>query len=193
MSYAPDELEKFLLGDSFPWYYHDGTVYLEDPNVREDTKTKDTPFFSHIFYVDGRVNSAFYEGIAVPIIRELEERTEKPYMDRLLRVKANLTYKQEGYPEGFYHTPHKDYDIPHEVMIYYVNDSDGDTLLFNEDPNEMFGFEEFTIHQRMTPRKGDTFFFNGRYYHAGVPPKITNARVVINFAFLQENTFLYRA
>ena len=61
---------------------------------------------------------------------------------------------------------------PHYNAIYYVNDSDGDTVIFNEtnkDYSEDFGVmkeNKFTVKQRITPEKGKVVVFPGHYYHA---------------------------
>ena len=70
--------------------------------------------------------------------------------------------------------PHIDVDIPHWVCLYYVNDSDGDTVFFKDD--------KVTEIKRVSPKKGRIAFFNGSIFHAGTPSG-TNSRAVINFNF----------
>jgi hypothetical protein len=60
---------------------------------------------------------------------------------------------------------------PHTVALYYVNDSDGDTVFFDKDKE--------TIIHRVPPKKGRLLLFDGTIFHgAGVPKK--NVRAVIN-------------
>ena len=175
-----------MLSEDFPWYYHTETTDPVDwHSITSDSNTQDTSFFTHTFYINGQINSSYFDMIT-PIIKELEESRQKSYMDRLFRVKANLIYKQANYPVGFYHMPHIDVDMPHEVMLYYVNDSDGDTLLFKENPTQMFGFKKFTVESRIPPQKGNIILFDGVTYHAATPPKLSDVRVTINFVFTKE-------
>jgi hypothetical protein len=58
------------------------------------------------------------------------------------------------------------------VVIYYVNDSDGDTFVFDDDGK---------IIKRVSPKKGRFFMFDGRLKHAGSHPYDNTMRVVINF------------
>ena len=75
-------------------------------------------------------------------------------------------------------TIHINSDIPHLVMLYYVNDSDGDTILYDKTVNDIsyrFGedmenYGEFNVAHRITPKKGRILFFDGRVYHAPSSP-----------------------
>ena len=70
---------------------------------------------------------------------------------------------------------HQDLNIPHWVCLYYVNDSDGDTILFEDDKK--------TVIQQVTPKKGRIVFFDGNIYHTSSKPK-NNIRSVINIDFI---------
>jgi hypothetical protein len=83
---------------------------------------------------------------------------------------------------------HVNKTIPHLVMLYYVNDSDGDTILYDkvfEDihivtyrPNEC---GNLNIKNRVSPKKGRILFFDGRFYHSSsTPSKSTRCIVTID-------------
>jgi hypothetical protein len=71
-------------------------------------------------------------------------------------------------------------------LIYYVNDSDGDTVVFNE----QFGdeFDTVTIAHRQTPRQGCALLIKSGTYHASTSPMLTKSRVVINIVFEADET-----
>ena len=79
--------------------------------------------------------------------------------------------------------PHIDLTHPHLVFLYYVNDSDGDTFLFEETlddtPNPQEDYQ-FNIKQTVSPKKGRGLIFNGNRYHASSNPTQI-PRCVINF------------
>lgn len=70
-----------------------------------------------------------------------------------------------------YYDPHTDLPYPHLVVLYYVNDSDGDTVFFDNNNN---------VVQRVTPKKGRVVLFDGNHKHGGGIPK-NGPRCAINF------------
>ena len=67
-------------------------------------------------------------------------------------------------------------------IIYYLDDSDGDTFIFNE-CNEDRGQTvptDLTIKQRVTPEKNSVLIFDGDQYHASSNPIKSKKRIVIN-------------
>ena len=61
----------------------------------------------------------------------------------------------------------------HYVCLYYVNDSEGDTIIFDNNKKEI---------QRITPKKGRIVFFDGSLEHCSTRPS-TRTRAVLNFNF----------
>jgi len=100
---------------------------------------------------------------------------------KLLRVKSNILYKTNK--ENSIHPPHVDTDMEHLVLLYYVNDSDGDTIIFNE-KFDGSSIPDLTVKQMVSPKMGRAVLFDGLYYHSSSGPKISDNRVVININFL---------
>ena len=74
-------------------------------------------------------------------------------------------------------TIHTNRDIPHLVMLYYVNECDGDTILYDKTLDDIpFGVDypddycKLNIEHRISPKKGRILFFDGRVYHAPSAP-----------------------
>ena len=67
---------------------------------------------------------------------------------------------------------HVDTKEPHWVVLYYLVDSDGDTIIYNTDNT--------TVMERVTPKQGRVVIFDGKYYHTAEQPK-DNVRCIINF------------
>jgi ectoine hydroxylase-related dioxygenase (phytanoyl-CoA dioxygenase family) len=70
------------------------------------------------------------------------------------------------------------------TAIYYVNESTGDTLIFDQ----KFGQSApLTVKARVPPVKGRLVVFDGALLHAGNTPRTNAPRVNINFdAFVYE-------
>lgn len=100
---------------------------------------------------------------------------------KILRVKANKINRNEG--QNFIHPPHIDMHIPHFVFLYYVDESDGNTIIFNEKYSSK-QMSKLTIEKEIKPKSGAAVVFNGLQYHSSSPPKISEKRTVININFM---------
>ena len=66
--------------------------------------------------------------------------------------------------------------------IYYINDSDGDTVIFNEKDNTPIrNNEEISVRKVIKNKRGRLVLFDQSLLHAGCPPIKSNQRLVINF------------
>ena len=86
-------------------------------------------------------------------------------------------------------TPHTDIPVDHFVMLYYVCDSDGDTIIYNEKCRDLNEFNNnlkvvektrFSIQRKITPKQGRVVLFNGRLYHTAEQPN-HNMRCIVNY------------
>jgi len=69
---------------------------------------------------------------------------------------------------------HVDMKLPHVVVLYYVNDADGDTFFFNNSRE---------IVDRVTPKKGRAVVFDGLTLHASSMPT-KNHRISLNLGYV---------
>ena len=108
-----------------------------------------------------------------------------PFEYELQRVKINFNPKVNISEDECMH-PHCDMEEGKNsyTAIYYMNDSDGDTVIFNETKMDTFlNGEELSIKKRIKSKKGRFVMFKQDYLHAGFPPTKSDYRVVINFNF----------
>ena len=110
------------------------------------------------------------------------------FEENVLRTKVNMTFKQDESYKNKIQSPHSDligWGYEWITGIYYVNDSDGDTLIFNEEEKDIDekGNNNLTILERISPKKGRLVLFNGKKIHAGAHPVKCNNRIVINFNY----------
>ena len=77
-------------------------------------------------------------------------------------------------------TPHTDMYRDHFVILYYVVDSEGDTIIYNERWNNDIRPEKYTEKQRVTPKQGRVVIFDGRLYHTA-EQSINTTRCIVNY------------
>ena len=101
------------------------------------------------------------------------------------RVKCNLNLNVTGYKKSSHQPIHQDQILKgYMSLIYYINDSDGDTIFFNKDLKET---------KRVKPKKNTAVLFDSNILHCGCNPIKSMRRAVINFIFKgNEKSILYR-
>lgn len=167
-------LEDAMTSLAFPWFYNKW-VDKYDTTLCGDENVVDSFQFSHVFYDNGVALPTY--NLVQPLLEAIANKANISHYN-IVRVKANLT-TNHNFPSDSYQIPHVDTSPPSRTFIYYVNDSDGDTVLFNERVGDKF--DKFTIKEESSPIRGNVFGFDGSHYHAGRFPALNPNRIVINF------------
>jgi hypothetical protein len=85
--------------------------------------------------------------------------------------------------------PHTDQSFPHETCIYYINSTDGDTVLFDQKYDVLLSTHDNDskkkkILTKISPVTGKAILFDGLQYHASNPSK-TDLRFVLNINYVR--------
>ncbi len=177
-----DEIEKHFSSVEFPWYYTSGVSYSWEENAKfiaNDNNIKDVDGFVNRLIIENTKISG-YGDLVKPLMYFVEDKFNMK-VNHIIRARAVMIYKNPTFGE-FYNVPHVDDMNEHMTLIYYVNDSDGDTVIFKERYDKEIDYSKKTIERRVEPRKGRAVLFNGLRYHTGSVPKYNN-RMLINFNF----------
>jgi hypothetical protein len=136
--------------------------------------------FTHAFYMDGKQISPYL----VTVYKVLEEylKSQSLLLKKFVRCKGNLTTPKYPFSEKSHNIPHIDQVEEHRVLLYYVNDSDGDTVFFNEKFEK--GLKNLTVFKKISPKKGRVIVFDGNRYHCASNPINSDVRCVINYNFI---------
>jgi hypothetical protein len=175
-----DEIETVLTGQ-FPWYFYSEAVYKDTSNIPQSENSKTTPVFVHNFLNNEEVVSDYYNLIK-PLLYYVEEKVSINF-EKVYRAKSNLLMPKTGY-ENFNHSyPHVDQLFPHLSLLYYVNDSDGDTFFFDKKYDETAVTNEvkLKVFNQITPKKGRAILFDGLIYHSSSNPINSDKRIVLNY------------
>jgi hypothetical protein len=176
------KLQDYMLSQPFPWFYNSSTSSgYEKEQLKlmiNDSQTLDSVQFTHMFYDD---NPKPYFNVIVPFLNYI--RDNLGYSEfQFGRIKANLLLKNPNYPANRYNIPHVDGEDDNiKTLLYYVNDSDGDTVFFNEKYSK--NTDNLSINTRVQPKSGTAVIFDSNYYHCSSPPIKNDLRCVINLVF----------
>jgi|TARA_R110000803_G_scaffold149938_1_gene215393 hypothetical protein len=115
------------------------------------------------------------------ITEPLEHTLGFPYT--IQRIKINFNAQEIIENDGSCYVPHVDIEDGGGLTgIYYINDSDGDTVIFNEKDNTPIrNNEEISVRKVIKNKRGRLVLFDQSLLHAGCPPIKSNQRLVINF------------
>lgn len=165
------------------WWYNPHTSDIDGDSAIIDGNTIDSPQFMHFpLDVEGRASNAF--DTLRPMVGEIERYFNNP-IEYIFRIKIScLNRNILSFGKDNYNTPHVDTDVvePDFIsLIYYINNCDGDTFIFNE----KYGtpVSKFTTQCRVTPRQGRVVIFNSNQFHASSNPIQEYSRFIINFVF----------
>jgi hypothetical protein len=161
-----DHLENHLTSNNFPWHF------LKDVTTEYESNHAG---FHHTPFLDGIPKTIEYDNILF-LSHYVREVLQKENLI-LHRVRYGMNIRSSG--EYDYNTPHldfpDDFKNKHYTVLYYVNNSDGDTVIFNETRRS----SEYTIQKRISPEKGKLCIFDGEQFHASSKPKKSDFRIVI--------------
>ena len=180
-----DQVEEQLSVIDFAWSYSPHTSPPGALGTFEDPNCSDTPQFVHRFLADGEPVSNYYP-MVYPFLYFMSMHGYESL--KFWRCKSNMTLPI-SVPEGTYTRPHTDLDdenIKGISVVYYANDSDGDTIFFEESSKGFNG--TLTEVQRVSPKKGTAVIFDSEIIHAGQVPKNSKNRLVVNSIFLTQET-----
>lgn len=173
-----DDLEQTFLQQDFKWVLS-ASLYTCPTKETDKYNLKDLNeylLFVHDFHKVENGQTVIKSdkiNLIYPIFDVIDKESNSS-SQTIFRSKANLQTQYTNNKKENFNTPHTDLDIPHKVALFYVNDSDGDTILFDDDSN---------IIERVTPKKGRILFFDGDILHTSSHPVNSMYRMCVNINY----------
>ena len=175
-------IKGLICSDSFPWFYT-GTAYPNEVAGLEQYS------WAHVAKnIDGWT-SFICKPLEAMILNALGQVDEP--VKNIIRIRLGLVSVTS---QPVIHVPHIDLTQPHKTGLLYINDSDGDTILYNEmyDPSlglDVYTYykdvlkEHLTIHNNIRPTENTLICFEGYRYHSSTSPVKQSRRIVLNFNY----------
>lgn len=169
-----EKLKEWIYNGSFPWYYVGNVTTTENKEFR--------PAMSHLIYDNGEKIST----LEIDILAHVGAEKFNWVFNSITIAKTILQFPlNENCIGKNLDTLHVDVDpfYPHLVVLYYVFDADGDTLItdlqYDGSLPTTIPYENQNIMARVTPKQGRAVIFDGRFYHTAEQPK-KGMRGIIN-------------
>jgi len=191
-NFLPDlefaKLQEYILSVNFPWFYCEHVSLPPAQNFITDPLAVETDGFHHIFY-DKEYN---VESFATEYLNNFYKRLEEHLgftKNNFIRIRSSMKSPKLGFTSENYNLPHIDYFFPHETLIYYLNDSDGDTRIFDQEFTQTKNNwdeepEKFTTKCRISPKANRLLWIDGFRYHTASNPIESKRRIIININLL---------
>ena len=141
------KMKYIITHPNFNWFLQTSVVDKDD-----------CIYFSHIFFNDDKVCSPFYKDIIIPFINKLN-------IKKLLRSKLNLYPKTHKQIIHGFHTDRKD---KHNVILFYFNTNNGQTLFKNK---------------KINSKENKAIIFNGSLEHSSTTCTDENYRITLNINY----------
>ncbi len=172
-----EDLQAAIFGSELAWVRHEETAggYNGNYSWISDKNTEESNLFVMKPSKDDSEIISF-----VPLTYRIQEVLG--YRIYVNRLKINLMLPGVKNNPNSYNRPHVDHSYSYaKTLLYYVNDSDGDTFFFDQtytgsNPGDL------KVVDRITPKAGTAVIFDSYRYHASSTPT-ADKRSAINIIF----------
>ena len=167
--------DDYFKGRPFPWFYTEDVTGAGD----KDSQHRAALGHEYVYLEDNddvKVISHFHN-MFLPMLKEVIRRVGVKQEDAGILQGRSFLQLPSNIQREDVDTPHIDIDRrKHLVALYYVCDSDGDTIIYNERVES----ETYTIKRRVTPKQGRIVIFDGTLYHTAEQP-LHSTRCIVNY------------
>ena len=173
-----EKIKQDLLGleNIFPWHYS------EDVTAAGDFDSQHRPAMSHQYVQIDDDNDtseiiSVYHHLFTPLLSKACQYLKIPETE-VIQGRSFLQWPLVNIDTSVVDLPHIDLDEgdEHIVVLYYVIDSDGDTIIYNERTES----DTYTEKQRVSPKQGRVVIFEGGQYHTAAQPT-KGTRCIVNY------------
>ena len=153
----------------FPWYV------IKDISCSEEYEDQGGRFvFIHNFAVEEGISSQFHPFF----LKLIQNSCKKINLKKVEIHQGSSILELPSFEKDFIDDPYA--SVKNSVsMIYFVTDSDGDVIIYNEKEKS----KSYTIKKKISPKQGRVILFDGELYHVDEEPN-ESLRCTVNYDFI---------
>jgi len=185
------EIKNLVTHPGFSWLYcEEASVDVKQNPFKQNPEIMGSCGFTHTLFVeDGEVSPNW--NLIKPMIYIMANKSGVPALAKSVtsyRCKANLQTQINGSSKNNFNMPHIDpahfnKEGDNWIFLYYLEDSDGETFIFNETAEQGLP-EKLTIRKRIMPKANTGILFRDNIFHASSNPIHNRRRLNLNFNLL---------
>jgi hypothetical protein len=181
-THLQDKLEDLFTSSRLPWVFFKD-IAIPPSEIKRLGITKLTPGIACYIKQDNPkfINEQLLKEVKI-IADESCKKIGKQCKD-IFNARSFMHFPLATELKKEYDNVHVDINYDHLVCLYYVNNTDGDTYIFDKTKKELNHISKDTklgILKQVSPKKGRVVLFDGRRYHSSSGPS-KNIRCIINF------------
>jgi hypothetical protein len=172
------QILKQILVYDFQWNF--------SPNIASEKLKDPRKNYGFGFTIVNEEESEYYEKVyGYRLIKRLNDKIKNLFnFTKVLRCRLDMTtYRGDS---EIILDPHTDLDGEHYTSIFYINDSNAPTIIYNEKllSGEYTYDMKLTEKRRVYPRQNRLVVYNGNLIHTGMCPMDSPFRILINSNFI---------
>jgi hypothetical protein len=184
-----DSIEKYVYDENVQWDILKNVTKLDGIHENYSFPAKVIP--------EANIDKNILKFIDIIINNSLNKINKK--LLKKYRIKINKTIPHIIDIKQEHRLLHIDTVVQHVTIIYYINDADGDTSIFDDKNNKhlsnlkefknndnFLDLNNFELTNSITPKKGRVVIFDGNLWHYGKYPT-KGERNVVNINLVIEN------
>ena len=164
-----ERILTLLEGFEIEWWY------LDNITGRDEKHTLNSYGFTHPLWDVNKGPVSRFSSLIESMMYQILDATD---CDFILRARADMVTWSK---DEFIHPPHADFEFPNTASILYINETDGDTIFYNEDP--IVKLKEV---ERVSPKPNRLVLFEGNLLHTGCSPTKHKNRILINSNYIKK-------
>jgi len=167
--YYLQHLQDNFLGNNSSWSFNDSLTGDDSLEVLGSFG------FGIKLHWNGYFTGSYESTLIRGLVFSAQEKVEEVFGESLeiVRARADMTVFN---PLNHRHELHTDFQYEHMTAIFYLNNSDGNTILFDRDGKNVLAEVE--------PVENRLLIFDGLLQHTGHSPSNHKSRVLINMNFM---------
>jgi len=160
--------KKIVCSNEFPWFYLSDS---SSDDVIDTNKNKKYSF--HHTTMRAKKSNSIFNDFTIQIANTMKNKFGlNDY--RLFRLRWGMTTNNG---KKIINNPHVDFKEHHKVILYYLNESDGDTYFYDNEDN---------IINQNTPEENSAILFEGNIRHSSSKPIKYDRRIILNVNLVEE-------
>ena len=152
------EISNLVCGNEFAWFYNENISYKNsNNNINEHG-------FSHwIVHPNRPDGTPMYQDYFMPLLLMIKDCVKR---NKIIRARVDMTMVAT---EKFVHNYHKDFEQENIAAILYINETDGETIILENETEKI-----------IKPEVNKLVTFDGNISHTGCSPLKYKRRILIN-------------